>query len=524
MSRRYSKANKTPIIILSILLILAASLLGGMVWFWNTHFFVAGKAYPLDAAALDLRDRNLSLDSYQRIRQQLPNCEIRWNVPFQSGSYPDTTTSLTVNTLSEEDLERLSLFPMLEEVDATGVRDDGLLMQLKAQYPNLKLRYTVSIGGTEYPQDADKVVCPELTEEEIARMAMLPELKTVDASGCQEASRIGALAQALPGVRVLYRVEALGQTFTEADTSAFFRSPDVDQLMEQLRNLPALETVDMEEPQIHTATMKQLLEAYPQIQFTWKKTVLDKTFLSTDTEFDFSGKSLTTDAVEAAMAYFPHAEKVILSDCGMDNETLAAFREKMRPEYKVVWTVYITKKPVRTDQEVIHSSALKVCFIDEQSQDLKYCEDAIVVDIGHSYVKNLEWVKGMPKLRYLVLAHNWVRDISPLSSCKNLVYLELFWNKYVEDYTPLLECTVLEDLNISGTYADIEPIYEMTWLKNLWANQCSLSESEQQTLRERLPNTTISTISYGDFTVGGWRQTQGYYDMRDIMGLPYNTW
>ena len=164
-----------------------------------------------------------------------------------------------------------------------------------------------------------------------------------------------------------------------------------------------------------------------------------------------------------------------------------------------------------------------MCFIDEQSQDLKYCEDAIVVDIGHSYVKNLEWVKGMPNLKYLILAHNWLRDLSPLSSCKNMVYLELFWNKYIEDYSPLVECTSLKDLNISGTYADIEPLYQMTWLDNLWANGCGLSESEQAELREHLPNTTVSTL-VGDYTVGGWRQVPGYYAMRDLMGLPYNKW
>jgi hypothetical protein len=227
--------------------------------------------------------------------------------------------------------------------------------------------------------------------------------------------------------------------------------------------------------------------------------------------------------VENAMAYFPNAEKVILPAYHFDNETMAEFREKMRPEYKVVWTVYVTRKPVRTDQEVIHSSAYKVCFIDEQSQDLKYCEDAIVVDIGHSYVKNIEWVKGMPKLKYLILTHNWLRDISPLSSCKNLEYLEIYWNDYVQDYSPLLECTALKDLNLSGTYANREPLKKMTWLENLWANATGMGQAEYEELCKALPNTRIECRG-GDYTSNGWRQVQGYFDMRDIMGLPYNTW
>lgn len=522
--KRNVKRNNTPILILGILIVVLACLLGGMVWFWSTHFFVGGRPYPVDTAVLDLRDQQLTEAEYRQIQQQMPNCEIYWNVPFQNGAQSNLSASLTVKSLSDRDLEMLAYFPKLTQVDATGCRDYDKLRLLQERYPQVQLLYTVPIEGTEYPQNAKEVVCSGLTEEDIAMMALLPELQRVDASGCREYARLALLAQAMPDVAIAYQVELLGQTFTETDTSATFQGADVQQLKEQLAYASALESVHLVEPHLSEGSMGELLEAYPQITFTWEKTVLGKTFQSTDTEFDFSGMTLSTDMVESAMVYFPNAEKVILSDCGMDNETLAAFREKMRPDYKVVWTVYITRKPVRTDQEVIHSSALKVCFIDEQSQDLKYCEDAIVVDIGHSYVKNLEWVKGMPKLKYLILAHNWVRDISPLSTCKNLVYLELFWNKYVEDYTPLLECTTLEDLNISGTYADIEPIYQMTWLKNLWANQCGLTEAEQNTLRQRLPNTTISTIPYGDYTAGGWRQTQGYYDMRDIMGLPYNTW
>jgi hypothetical protein len=94
---------------------------------------------------------------------------------------------------------------------------------------------------------------------------------------------------------------------------------------------------------------------------------------------------------------------------------MAAFREEMRPEYKVVWTVFVTKKPVRTDQEVIHSSAYEVCFIDEQSQDLFYCEDAIVVDIGHSYVKNIE-VKKVTTMNASNIAKNIHRASGQISN------------------------------------------------------------------------------------------------------------
>ena len=540
MSRR--KSNKTPIIILLVLVILAAGLLGGIVWFINTHFFVGGRPYANDAQALDLRGQKISLEEYRMLRERLPEAELRWDVPFQGTAHPDDTTGLSFQTLSDEDLDTLAYFQNLKTVDATGCREYAQIQKLKDRYPNVSVKYTVSIGGKEYPHDAQKVVVSELTDEEIALMAYLPELKAVDASACRNYEQIGKLMAQHPELELSYQVELLGKTYTEADTEATFDDPDVNVLLERLAWLPHMEKIHIGKTTASAQSLRQLVDAYPNIAITWEKTVFGKTFNSAETEYDLSDSELAvvpygvwnhpvdaaetsriTQQVEEAMAYFPNAEKVILPACYFHNETMSAFRDKMRPEYKVVWTVYVTKKPVRTDQEIIHSSAYKVCFIDELSQDLVYCEDAIVVDIGHSYVKDISWVRGMPKLKYLILAHNWVKDITPLSTCKNLVYLELFWNGYIPDFTPLLECTALEDLNVSGTPTDMTPLYQMTWPKNLWANCKGITPAEDEALREALPNTTIMTRG-GDYTTGGWREIQGYYDMRDIMGLPYNHW
>lgn len=519
------RSNKKTIVVLLILVIFAAGLLGGMIWFTKSHFFVGGKAYPYQARELDLRNQIISVADYEAIREELPDCTIRWNIPFQNSAYPDTTTSLSVRNLSEEDLQVLSYFEKLTDVDAVGCRDYALLQKLQAQYPQVRLTYTVAIGGREYAQDAQSVVCHDLTDEDIDLMAYLPELKSVDASACQDYEQIGKLGQRYPHLEISYQVELMGKTFTEADTEATFSDVDVDELMEKLAWLPHMESVHLVEPEASAQALRQLMDTYPNVTFTWDKTVLGQTFSSTQTEYDFSGMELSsTDPVEEAMAYFPNAEKVIMSDCGIDNETMAAFREKMRPEYKVVWTVYVTRKPVRTDQEVIHSSAYKVCFIDEQSQDLRYCEDAIVVDVGHSYIKDISWVEGMPNLKYLILTHNWVKDLTPLSTCKNLVYLELYWNDYnYKDFTPLLGCTALEDLNVSGCNLDLEPLMQMTWLKTLYANRNGVTLEEHQMLEEALPNTKVVTQEWL-YTGGGWREVENYYKMRDIMGLPYNTW
>lgn len=518
-----TKSNKTLIVILLVLILILGAAVAGMAWFLGNHFFVDGKPYPNGTRQLDLRDKKLTVQEYEAIRKQLPDCEITWSVPFRNTAYPDDSASLTVTTLTAQDLEMLPYFRNLKAIEASGCRDYDVLMQLRQQYPEIALTYTVNIGGTEYPHTATNVKATTLSDEEIALLAYLPQLETVDANACSDVARLAEFARTHTEVKLTYQVELLGQTFNQDTISATFKDPDMEELMAHLPGLTGLQQLHIVEPTCPAEQLVQLTEQNPDVAITWDKTILGQSHSSTETEFDFSKMAITTADVETAMQYFPNAEKVIMSECGIDNETMAAFREKMRSEYKVVWTVYVTRKPVRTDQEVIHSSALKVCFIDEQSQDLKYCEDAVVVDIGHSYVKNIEWVQYMPNLKYLILTHNWVKDLGPISTCKNLIYLEIYWNEHIPDYSPLLGCTALKDLNLCGTYADPTPLYQMTWLENLWAGDAGLTAAEAQQLHDSLPNTTVVTKSVG-YSGGGWRQVPRYFEMRDIMGLPYNTW
>lgn len=519
-----AKSYKKTILVLLVLILVMAAAVAGMLWFLNNHFFVEGKAYPNDAEVLNLRNKSITVSEYESLRKELPECKILWDVPFQNTAYPDDTTGISLYTISDQDLSVLAYFPKLKTIDATGCRDYVMLMKLKAQYPDIQVAYNVNIGGQEYAHSATTVTATDLSDAEIALMAYLPQLETVDVTACEDTARIAALAMANPNVKLAYHVEFLGQTFTEETKTATFQNPNVAELIVHLPGLTGLESVHLVEPSCEAEMLLELVNACPKVNITWEKTIFDGLHSSTETEFDFSGMYMeNTDAVEAAMKYFPNAEKVIMSDCGLDNETMAAFREKMRPEYKVVWTVYVTKKPIRTDQEVIHSSALKVCFIDELSYDLKYCEDAVIVDIGHSYVKYIDWVQYMPNLKYLILTHNWVKDLSPISSCKNLIYLEIYWNDYIPDYTPLLGCTALKDLNLSGTFADPAPLQQMTWLENLWANATDFTAAEKQALVEALPNTRIE-FTGGDYTSKGWRDVPRYFEMRDMMGLGYNTW
>lgn len=516
--------KKRILVLTGVAALLLCILVGGLVWFFTNNILISGHFYPKDAEMLNLRNRKMTLAEYDTLQEQFPNCIIFWNVPFQERSYPEDTEQITVTSLSREDIVSIAHLPKLKTLHAAGCRDYSVIQEIQTRFPELEVLYTVPVDGTEYPQDATSLTISGLTDSEVELMDYLPRLTTVDASGCRNYDQLLALQLRRPEVNVNYQVELLGESYPADTTALTFSDPDVAQLKAGLKYLTKLESVTMGEPSADAEALRDLMATYPSVYFYWEKTFFDITYSTDDEEIDYSNIPMSSvDEVKQAMRYFPNAQKVVLSNCGIDNETMSAFRDEMRQEYKVVWTVYITKKPVRTDVTVFHSSGLHVCLVNEMSYDLKYLEDLVVLDIGHSYIKYIDWIAYMPELKYVILADNWLMDISPISNCKKMVYLELFMNPHLKDISPLVECTALEDVSFARTFINPEPLAQMTWLKNLWINIVPLTAEQRTLLSESLPNTHIE-FDHGWPTGGGWRELQNYYDMRDFMGLPYNHW
>ena len=76
--------SKKVVVVLAIIALVLALLVAGAVgflWYRNTHVFVEGKAYRMDAQTLDLRGESISIEHYNQLHALLPDCEILWNVP-----------------------------------------------------------------------------------------------------------------------------------------------------------------------------------------------------------------------------------------------------------------------------------------------------------------------------------------------------------------------------------------------------------------------------------------------------------
>ncbi len=294
-----------------------------------------------------------------------------------------------------------------------------------------------------------------------------------------------------------------------------------EELSADLAAAPGLKTLTVHAPSATGDELLQLREEYPNVEIHWDLEVFGQTFPDDATEVDISGQPISSiDEAKQIAAYFPNLTKLIVNSEGIDNEDMAAYREEVRSDYKVVWTIYFSDKcKARTDDTYFMPIKQgEYYFLDSYTHDLRYCEDMVCIDLGHNPIENIDFVAYMPHLKYLVLAWTKVEQITAISNCKELIYLEI-GHDIIHDYTPLLGCTALEDLNISDPhyYVDITPVTQMTWLKNLWAQE--RSSNDTAALKEALPDTNVVISSTPDGQ--GWRNLQNYYDMRDCLGMPY---
>lgn len=406
---------------------------------------------------IDLTRAKVTAEEYEALQAAMPGCTIDWNVPFQNDYLPHDTRELTIVSLTSEDLERLVYFTQLQTVCAEGCRDYDQLLALIAERPELVVSYTVPISGREYPRDTEELT---LTDVDITE-----------------------LTHALPLLPRVSRVTLEG-TLPEAEALLLLR------------------------------------EQYPSIEFYWQIEVLGQTADVHTRELDLSGIPMTsTEEVEAAAAYLPGLEKVLMLDCGIPDEEMHGLNQR-HENILFVWNVKLNGQiTLRSDATIFAPVVQNMYVWNEDLVNLKYCTELVVIDLGHMELTNCEFLRDMRKLEYLILADTYITDISPMENLTSLKYLELFMSP-VMDYSPLWGCKALEDLNLCYTQGDPASLEQMTWLKRLWVNQYNISDTQFASLVEALPETQVVIPSYGS-TSDGWRNGYLYYEMRDMLGLPY---
>ena len=442
---------------------------------------------------------------------------------------PQIITELTM-VVDENTIQQLDSYPDLKKADLTGSTCYEALAAYAATHPNIQVIYTVDLGGITIGNHETDVVLNDGAyqfDKLLANLQYLPNLKSVSLKATRlNAVQVKALKQAYPGLAIdctirLNGVE-LGADTTELNLSAI-TDEQVDIYIDRLALLPNLQRLELMTADgkcnLSKDSIQKLQEAFPDVLVNYIY------------EFEFFGQILSTDAervefVDVTMgdAAEPQIRQALdklvnctyfkLDNCGLSNETMARIRDDY-PHIKIVWRVFQENKNRSwlTDTEVLRA----VYGISDSNSDfMKYCTDVKYMDLGHNTMSDLSFCAYMPNLEIAILSGSNIKDLSPLSNCKKLEFLEIAWCGHVTDVSPLAACDSLKYLNIGHTsIKNVETLVgldlELLSYVNS-GNKAGMTEAKWKDIQKQMPNCTITYSPLKDsnaFPYGvGWRYTK----------------
>jgi Leucine-rich repeat (LRR) protein len=431
--------------------------------------------------SLDLRGNPISIESYNALSAALPNCEIFWSVPVGGARFDSDSAALTLNDLPEDVETLLAFFPNLKTV-SIFVSDESnysKLMSLAAAYPNVEFTWNVAFEGETYDNN----------------------LTSLDLSG---------------------------------------KTVSLEELTRALSGLPALETVTFDDAAVFsTDEQLALVNAFPGVSFLWNVQLLDDLTVRSDVmELDLRDYTVPDAAAFSdKLLLLPALTRLDMCNCGPTDEEMASMRARY-PDTKFIWMTKVSKWMIRTDIQGF-STGNKRKFPDgmgyyigkdfeygnihaEDFENLKYCTDLVALDVGHcDNIGNIDFIAGLPKLKYLIISLCNLTDISALESQTDLEFLEMTYN-YLTDISPIRNCTKLRFLNLSANEVTSIDIYMgLTSLERLWINGNHLTEDQVAELQAALPNTLIKAHpTSNEYALSLWRKgNEGYLTIQKMFGL-----
>ena len=484
-----SKKVVTVLAVIALVLALVVAGALGFLWYRNTHVFVEGKAYSNRVDSLDLRQESISIEHYDQLKALLPDCEILWNVPFQNGTVSSDCGELTIDTISDGDIELMAAyFPNLKKVDASRCGDYAMLEKLQARLPELDVIYTVSLGGKSFAPDSTELsLAPEDFDLDTltANLPYLPQVNTLEFLRTDlTLEQVEQLRTDFPGITFAFTVELLGQEYgedtTELDLSAM-TSEQVVEVSQKLPMLPALEKITLTDgegnSQLPKEDVKTLQEAVPGVVIDYSFDFFGTVLSTAEEEVHIKNVKIGDEGeseVRAALDLLPNCKRFVLENCQISNEVMAKLRDDYRDRTKVVWRVSFGKGSSLTDAQILRAV---YDLVDTNCANLTYLEDVRFMDIGHNeFLKESSFISGMKSLEYVIISGSMISDLKPFANCKNLKVLEAAFCEYIYSAEGLESCENLERLNISYTHiTDLSPLDNLNLV-----NLCAMYEGKSR--------------------------------------------
>lgn len=537
-TQRNNKKGMSPMIILILVVVLALS-----IYVVSNVLFVFPGGKPILRGSLeaDLRDLEMTVAEYEELNAQLKETHLVWNIPIGGEVYDSTSREITISSLTADQIPLYGYFDRLQQINAWECEDYDALLQLQEALPDCDIQWGIHLGTAQaaITEPILNLVGSGVTAQElIEKIGYFENLQTVSVADVSFTAQEQAdLRAAYPNTQFHWNMEVAGKYWLSTETKLSYAGadPTAQELLDASGWFYNVKELDLSGCGFTVEELLALKEAYNGAVIHSELTVFGVKFTTEDTELDFSNIEMEdTATVEQFLPLMNGLQKVIMCDCGIPSEEMDAMG-KRHPETRFVWTVKIGRSTLRTDATgfigakhgYIPNANIRDPYQDasrrlfnEDIEEFKYCVDMICMDLGHMGVTDYSFLNYMPKLKYLILADTPGTDFSMIANLPELIYLELFMTDFNQTEI-LLNLKNLKNLNLGFTgLTNLEPLKEMTWLEMLWLPGNHISTATYQELQEALPNTTIDYLSK-DSTSNGWRKSQHYYDMRDLLGMYY---
>ena len=488
-------------------------------------------------------------ECYKRVREVFDYDQVDQNIANGSTTTTptgDAAVKTITKVVTDETISELEKYTNLEEANLSGSTCYAAIAQYIKKHPNVKVTYTISLGGTTLVKNS----VTELSlnhgsydyDTLAANIQYLTSLKSVTfPSTSLSANQISSLKTANPNVSVKYTMATQGTTIDaqiEAVDLSAVTSAQLDETIVQLNSHPNVVWVELMKSSggsnLSIADVKKLQQSCPNVIFHYSFTLYGKTVSTTDAKIEFvnvtikdAGEAKIREALDilTACTYFK------LDSCGMSNEVVAGIRDSY-PNTEVVWRITQPNKTWRswlTDTDTLRA----VYGIDDtNSGQFKYLTKVKYMDLGHNTsMVDLSFCAYMPELEIAILSGSPIKSVEPLRNCKKLEFLEVAWCGHLKDVSPLAGCDSLKYLNIGHTsVTDVSALQglKLELLSYVNSGRMGLTADFWAEVQKMFPGCEITYLPLKDSNATpygvGWRYKESggyttiYRKVRDVFG------
>lgn len=457
----------------------------------------------------------------------MPQCQFVYEITLDGETFPMDTQVLTLSSQEAlEDLESwLPYFTALKQVDVSSLPlTVEEVTALQETLPEAELAYTLSAFGETLPMTLDTLTLNQVlsvtAEELIPLCALLPELKTVDLTGCTvDRKLVSSLLVAFADVQMLWTDAVYGASDSSAEALTLTEGT-LEGLQTYLPCFPALQQVDITELPLPNEDTASLLSTFPNLTFAYTVELDGERILWDVTDLNWDDRTINdVNSLHTGLPLLKLLRKITFHHSSLSNEELAQLREE-NPQAKVVWTVKLSKRQEVATDSIAYSSMSSDNnpnrLTSEDVTVLQYCTDLIALDLGHNAISDLSWIEGLTNLQVLILADNKITDMTSVGKLTKLKYVELFMNKIV-DISPVENLPELLDFNMCwSSVEDATPLLKCTKLERIWLASCfNLTEESKEALTTAFPNAAFDFES-PSCTRKGWREHPRYEAYRKM--------